>query len=212
MKQSRNLTVLIMAGGTGGHVIPALSVAQVLKSHGVDVQWLGTQAGIEARLVPAAGIPIHWLNITGLRGKNMATLVLAPFRLLAALWQAQAVIRRIKPDAVLGMGGFASGPGGLAAHLLGKRLVIHEQNAIAGLTNRLLAKGAQVTAFAFEGAFPDSRTNVLVGNPVRREIEGLPSPTQRMANKANRQLKVLVLGGSLGAVALNQVVQGPIGR
>lgn len=199
-------TVLIMAGGTGGHVIPALSVAQVLRSHGVHVEWLGTKAGIEARLVPAANIPMNWINITGLRGKSAATLLLAPFRLMAAVWQSMAVIRRLKPDAVLGMGGFASGPGGLAAWLMRKRLVIHEQNAIAGMTNRYLAKLANAVAFAFAGAFPASKNSVLLGNPVRAEIEALPAPAQRRAERSGGAINVLVLGGSLGAQALNEVL------
>ena len=199
-------TVLIMAGGTGGHVIPALSVAQVLRSHGVKVEWLGTRAGIEARLVPAANIPMNWINITGLRGKSAATLLLAPFRLTAAVWQSMAVIRRLKPDAVLGMGGFASGPGGLAAWLLRKRLVIHEQNAVAGMTNRYLAKLAQAVAYAFAGAFPAGTNSILLGNPVRAEIEALPAPAQRRAARAGGGINVLVLGGSLGAKALNDVM------
>lgn len=206
MSASQTKTVLIMAGGTGGHVIPALSVAQELLSHGVHVEWLGTQAGIEARLVPAANIPINWINITGLRGKSAATLLLAPFRLCAAVFQAIAVIRRLQPDAVLGMGGFASGPGGLAAWLLRKRLVIHEQNAIAGMTNRYLAKLANAVAFAFEGAFPVAAKNTLLGNPVRNEIEQLPAPAARRAERGNSTVNVLVLGGSLGAKALNDAV------
>jgi UDP-N-acetylglucosamine--N-acetylmuramyl-(pentapeptide) pyrophosphoryl-undecaprenol N-acetylglucosamine transferase len=206
MHSAAPLKVLIMAGGTGGHVIPALSVAQVLKSHGVQVEWLGTKAGIEARLVPAVNIPIHWLNITGLRGKSAATLLMAPFRLLSAVLQARKVIRDFQPDAVLGMGGFASGPGGLAARLMGKRLVIHEQNAIAGMTNRYLSKLAQQTAYAFEGAFPEVANSVRVGNPVRAEIESMVAPRQRFEAKTSDQLNVLVLGGSLGAQALNEVL------
>lgn len=205
-KMTQQQTVLIMAGGTGGHVVPALSVAQVLKSHGARVEWLGTKAGIEARLVPAANIPIHWLNISGLRGKSAATVLLAPFRLALAVWQAMRVIRTLKPDAVLGMGGFASGPGGLAARLLGKRLVIHEQNAVAGMTNRYLARMADVVAYAFDGAFEGGERYVHIGNPVRPEIENLASPTERAAEKLGGTLNVLVLGGSLGAVALNSVL------
>lgn len=206
MNQQPALKVLIMAGGTGGHVIPALSVAEVLRSHGVAVEWLGTKAGIEARLVPAANIPIHWMNITGLRGKSAATLLLAPFRLLSAVLQARRVIKAFNPTAVLGMGGFASGPGGLAAKLLGKRLVIHEQNAIAGMTNRYLSRMADVTAYAFDGAFTGGKALQRLGNPVRTEIEALPSPTERAAHKASHTLNILVLGGSLGAKALNDAV------
>lgn len=199
-------TVLIMAGGTGGHVIPALSVAQVLRSHGVRVEWLGTRAGIEAKLVPAANIPINWINITGLRGKSAITLLLAPLRLASAVLQSIRVIRRLQPDAVLGMGGFASGPGGLAAWLLRKRLVIHEQNAIAGMTNRYLAKLANAVAYAFTGAFPETDNSVLLGNPVRADIESLPAPAQRRADRAGGGINLLVLGGSLGAQALNDVL------
>ncbi|MDD9892522.1 MAG: undecaprenyldiphospho-muramoylpentapeptide beta-N-acetylglucosaminyltransferase [Gammaproteobacteria bacterium] len=206
MSSATPLKVLIMAGGTGGHVIPALSVAQVLKSHGVQVEWLGTQAGIEARLVPASGIPIHWMNITGLRGKSAATLLLAPFRLLSAVMQARRVIKQMQPDAVLGMGGFASGPGGLAARLLGRRLVIHEQNAIAGMTNRYLARMAHATAYAFEGAFERGNNLQHLGNPVRAEIEDLPAPQERAQNKESNTVNVLILGGSLGAKALNDVL------
>lgn len=205
-KLTQQQTVLIMAGGTGGHVVPALSVAQVLKSHGARVEWLGTQAGIEARLVPAANIHIHWLNISGLRGKSAATVLLAPFKLVLAVWQAARVIHALKPDAVLGMGGFASGPGGLAARLLGKRLVIHEQNAIAGMTNRYLARMANVVAYAFEGAFEDGKGYERIGNPVRPEIENLPRPSERAADKQGGAINVLVLGGSLGAAALNEVL------
>lgn len=206
MSNTAPLKVLIMAGGTGGHVIPALSVAQVLKSHGVQVEWLGTRAGIEARLVPAVNIPIHWLNITGLRGKSVATLLMAPFRLLSAVLQARRVIKTLEPDAVLGMGGFASGPGGLAARLMGKRLVIHEQNAIAGMTNRYLSKLAHKTAYAFDGAFAEHENSLRVGNPVRTEIEALPAPRQRAQAKNGNSMNVLVLGGSLGAQALNEVL------
>ena len=133
-------TVLIMAGGTGGHVFPALAVARVLKARSCDVVWLGTRAGIEARVVPAAGISLEWITVAGLRGKGVARLVLAPFALCRALLQAVAVIRRRQPDVVLGLGGFASGPGGIAAWMLRRPLVIHEQNAVAGWTNRVLAR------------------------------------------------------------------------
>ena len=212
MSTLQTKTVLIMAGGTGGHVIPALSVARELLSHGVHVEWLGTRAGIEARLVPAANIPINWINITGLRGKSAATLLLAPFRLCAAVFQAISVIRRLQPDAVLGMGGFASGPGGLAAWLMRKRLVIHEQNAIAGMTNRYLAKLAAAVAFAFEGAFPEADKNVLLGNPVRNEIEQLPAPSVRRAARGTVDINVLVLGGSLGAKALNDALPAALAK
>jgi len=194
--------VMIMAGGTGGHVIPALSVADVLRARGVPVVWLGTQQGIEAKLVPAAGITIRWLSISGLRGKGRLTLLAAPFRIVRAIWQALRIIRAEQPQAVLGLGGFAAGPGGVAAKLLGKRLVIHEQNAAAGMTNRLLARIADYVAVAFTNALPNSEHT---GNPVRETIEQLAVPEQRFAGR-NGKLRVLILGGSQGAVALNDTV------
>ena len=134
--------VMIMAGGTGGHVFPALSLAGALRSRDIDVVWLGTRAGIEARLVPAAGIDVEWIDIGGLRGKNLATLISAPLRLVRALWQALAAMRRHRPRVVVGLGGYVTGPGGLAAWLARRPLVIHEQNAIEGFTNRILARAA----------------------------------------------------------------------
>jgi len=195
--------VLIMAGGTGGHVFPALAVADELRQRGIPVVWLGTRAGIEARLVPAAGYPIEWLSVSGLRGKKMATLLLAPLKLLQACWQAFAVIRRNKPCAVLGMGGFASGPGGLVAWLTRKPLLIHEQNAIPGLTNKLLAKVAGIVMQAFPSAFGNKAKTL--GNPVRESICNLPLPKDRLLSHQGR-LRVLVVGGSLGAVKLNEVI------
>ena len=159
--------VLIMAGGTGGHVFPALAVADELRLRGVPVVWLGTKAGIEARLVPQAGYPIEWMSITGLRGKNALTLLLAPLRMLMACSQALSVLFRNRPCAVLGMGGFASGPGGLMAWLIRKPLLVHEQNAIPGLTNKVLAKFATVVLQAFPGVFKGAETT---GNPVRKTI------------------------------------------
>ena len=153
-------TVLIMAGGTGGHVFPALAVARVLQGRSCDVVWLGTRAGIEARIVPAAGIPVEWLNVGGLRGKGVLRLLLAPFAVTRAVYQALAAMRWRRPDVVLGLGGFASGPGGLAAWLTRRPLVIHEQNAIAGLTNRVLARFASRVAEAFPGSFAADRRPV----------------------------------------------------
>ncbi|HUO82686.1 MAG TPA: glycosyltransferase, partial [Gammaproteobacteria bacterium] len=145
--------ILIMAGGTGGHVFPALAVAQVLRAREREVVWLGTRLGLEARLVPPAGIPIEWIHVGGLRGKGAATLLAAPLALALALWQAIGVLRRLRPSAVLGMGGFVSGPGGFAAWLLRRPLIIHEQNTVPGLTNRLLARVARVVLEAFPGSF-----------------------------------------------------------
>lgn len=196
-------TVLVMAGGTGGHVFPALATAQLLQQQGVHVEWLGTATKIEARVVPEAGIKLHCIDVEGLRGKGKAGLVLAPFKLLQALLQAFAVLRRVKPDAVLGMGGFASGPGGLAAWLMGKPLIIQEQNARAGLTNRILSKLARTVAEAYGGAFRKELKTVITGNPVRGPILQLEAPEQRMAGREG-PLRLLVVGGSLGAKAINE--------
>ena len=196
--------VLIMAGGTGGHVFPALAVADELRLRGVPVVWLGTRAGIESRLVPDAGYPIEWMSITGLRGKNALTLLLAPLRLLMACAQALLVLLKRKPCAVLGMGGFASGPGGLMAWLIRKPLLVHEQNAIPGLTNKTLARIATVVLQAFPGVF---RSAITTGNPVRQSICEISSPESRMAaRQGDEALRILVIGGSLGAVKLNEII------
>jgi UDP-N-acetylglucosamine--N-acetylmuramyl-(pentapeptide) pyrophosphoryl-undecaprenol N-acetylglucosamine transferase len=196
--------ILIMAGGTGGHVFPALAVADELRSRGIPVIWLGTKAGIESRLVPEAGYPIEWMSITGLRGKNVLTLLLAPVRIIMACWQALAVLLRSRPCAVLGMGGFASGPGGLMAWLIRKPLLVHEQNAIAGMTNKILARLATVVLQAFPGVFKHATTT---GNPVRQSICQLSPPEERFARRrGNDKLRLLVIGGSLGAVKLNEII------
>jgi UDP-N-acetylglucosamine--N-acetylmuramyl-(pentapeptide) pyrophosphoryl-undecaprenol N-acetylglucosamine transferase len=205
-----NGPVLIMAGGTGGHVFPALAVARVLRAGGHDVVWLGTRRRIEARLVPAEGIPIEWIDIEGLRGRGLAGWLAAPVKLLRALSQALAVMRRVRPAVAYGGGGFASGPGGLAAWLTRTPLVIHEQNAAAGLTNRTLAKLADIVAEAFPGSFPGRRGVVTTGNPVRREIAELPAPEERFAGRSG-PLRLLVFGGSQGAGVLNRVVPRAVG-
>ena len=197
--------VLIMAGGTGGHVFPGLAVAEALRERGVEVIWLGTRAGVEARLVPQAGIDLHTLPITGLRGKGLLGLAFAPWRLGLSLWAALLLLRRIRPHAVIGFGGFAAGPGGLMAAALGHPLVIHEQNAVAGLTNRWLAKVADRVYAGFDGAFPPGVRATRVGNPVRSAIAALPAPGERYAARSG-PLNVLVLGGSLGARSLNHAV------
>jgi UDP-N-acetylglucosamine--N-acetylmuramyl-(pentapeptide) pyrophosphoryl-undecaprenol N-acetylglucosamine transferase len=200
--------VMIMAGGTGGHVYPALAVARALIADGHDVVWLGTRQGIEARLVPAAGIAIEWSTVSGLRGKGVLALLLAPLNLLRALVQAWAALRRTRPAVVLGMGGFVSGPGGLAARMTGRPLVIHEQNSVAGTTNRILAR----IATRVLQAFPDSFEAVVaetVGNPVREEILALADAAHRSAAE-DRPLRLLVLGGSQGASALNRSVPDAI--
>jgi UDP-N-acetylglucosamine--N-acetylmuramyl-(pentapeptide) pyrophosphoryl-undecaprenol N-acetylglucosamine transferase len=197
--------ILIMAGGTGGHVYPALAVAQALRSHSRDVVWLGTERGLEARVVPAAGIDIEWISIRGLRRKGLLALVVAPLQIGWALLQSLAVILRRRPAAVLGMGGFVSGPGGVAAWLTRRPLVIHEQNAAAGMTNRLLARLARVVLQAFPGSFNSSVSAETVGNPVREDIAAVPPPHERYASRQG-PLRVLVLGGSQGALALNRTL------
>ena len=195
-------TVLIMAGGTGGHVFPALAVADVLRARSCRVVWLGTHRGIEARVVPAAGIAIEWIRVSGLRGKGVLSWLLAPFRLLQALGDALGAVRRSRPDVVLGLGGFVAGPGGVAARLLGRPLVIHEQNAVAGLTNRILARLAVTVAEAFPGSFAPGLGALAIGNPVRRSIETLPVRSAMPRPHAH----LLVFGGSQGAAVLNRIV------
>jgi UDP-N-acetylglucosamine--N-acetylmuramyl-(pentapeptide) pyrophosphoryl-undecaprenol N-acetylglucosamine transferase len=198
------MRVMIMAGGTGGHVFPALAVAAELRARGAEVFWLGTRQGLEAKLVPAAGIAMEWVAVSGLRGKGAVAWLLAPWHLLWAAWQVLAVMVRQRPVVVLGMGGFVTGPGGVVTWLLRKPLVIHEQNAIAGLTNRLLAPLAQRVLEAFPATFHDKHA-VITGNPVRAAIAELPAPEQRFAGRSG-EVRLLVLGGSLGARALNEVV------
>lgn len=196
--------VLIMAGGTGGHVFPGLAVANVWREQGVDVHWLGTPQGLESRLVPEADIPLHVVSISGLRGKGKATLLLAPFKVARAIWQSLRVIHKVKPDLVIGMGGFVSGPGGFASWLSRKPLVIHEQNAIAGMTNTLLARVAKRVLEGFPQSFAKDPSATWVGNPVRTEIEDMSLPHERLETET--PFRLLVLGGSLGAVALNALV------
>jgi UDP-N-acetylglucosamine--N-acetylmuramyl-(pentapeptide) pyrophosphoryl-undecaprenol N-acetylglucosamine transferase len=197
--------VLIMAGGTGGHVYPALAVAKALLAQRIPVVWLGTRDGLEARVIPQAGIPIEWLSFSGLRGKGMLTLLLAPFRLLIACIQAARVILRVQPRVILGMGGFASAPGGFMSKLMLKPLVIHEQNAVAGLTNRLLAHLANSVLQAFPNTFNPHLNAYHTGNPVRQDIAALPLPESRLSARSGR-LKLLVIGGSQGARFLNEIV------
>jgi len=197
--------ILVMAGGTGGHVYPALAVARALQAHAREVVWLGTHRGLESRIVPAAGIDIEWINVKGVRRKGVLSMLLAPIQVTWALLQSLAVIFRRRPAAVLGMGGFVSGPGGVAAWLTRRPLVIHEQNAAAGLTNRLLARLARVVLQAFPGSFNASVNAETVGNPVREEIAAVTPPSERYAGREG-PLRVLVLGGSQGALALNRIV------
>jgi UDP-N-acetylglucosamine--N-acetylmuramyl-(pentapeptide) pyrophosphoryl-undecaprenol N-acetylglucosamine transferase len=198
-------TVLIMAGGTGGHVFPALAVARLLRERRCEVVWVGTRRGLEARVVPANGFPIEWLSVSGLRGKGIMTWLLAPVRLSIAALQALGIVRRRRPAVVLGVGGFVAGPGGLAAWLTRRPLLIHEQNAIAGLTNRWLARLAREVLEAFPGSFPRGVRARCIGNPVRREIAALPAPAARFADRSG-PIRLLVVGGSLGASRLNTQV------
>ncbi len=202
---------LIMAGGTGGHVFPALALARELRARSWQVVWLGTRRGLEARLVPAEHIAIEWLSIGGLRGKGAAVWLTAPLKLARALLQALAVMRRRRPTLVVGLGGFVAGPGGFAAWLTRRPLLIHEQNAIAGFTNRCLARLARRVLTAFPGSFPAPLRAQVVGNPVRREIAELPPPSQRFAQR-HGPTRLLVVGGSQGATRLNAMVPFALAR
>ena len=194
--------VLIMAGGTGGHVFPALACAREFKARGYSVHWLGTPRGIENELVPAAGLPLHLIDVSGLRGKGKLSLLKAPFQLLKALLQARKVLRELQPVCVLGMGGYVTGPGGLAARMNGAPLIIHEQNAVAGTANRSLAPFASRVCEAFPDTFGASDKRRTTGNPVREELF-LETPRDALGK---RRARLLVLGGSLGAEPLNKML------
>ena len=197
--------VLIMAGGTGGHVFPALAVARVLRDRGIPVVWLGVPGSMESRLVPANGFPIEWVRVGGVRGKSLKTRLLAPLTVVRAVIQAWRVLRRVRPRAVLGLGGYVSGPGGIAAWLLRIPLLIHEQNAVAGMTNRVLARFASQVLEAFPGSFGGKISARAIGNPVRADIAALPAPDVRFADRDSRS-RLLIFGGSQGAQRLNSVV------
>jgi UDP-N-acetylglucosamine--N-acetylmuramyl-(pentapeptide) pyrophosphoryl-undecaprenol N-acetylglucosamine transferase len=194
--------VLIMAGGTGGHVFPALAVAKILRQQGWQTEWLGTKNGIEARVVPENNFKLHCITAVGLRGKGIGKLLVAPLYLLRAQWQSLKVFMQFRPDVVLGMGGFASGPGGLSAFMMRVPLVIHEQNAIAGTTNRILAKFAQRVLSAFPSVFARGE---VVGNPVRDDIAALAF-AKKVIGFPDKPLRLLILGGSQGAQALNNLL------
>jgi len=198
------MKVLIIAGGTGGHIFPALAVADLLAQQGIQVFWLGSKAGLEKSLVPER-FPLHLISVRRLRGTGWRAYLMAPFRLFLSTWHAYRRIRLLKPDIVLAMGGFVSGPGGVAAKLAGLPLVIHEQNAIAGYTNRLLARFADLIFAAYPGAFAQAARASIVGNPVRAEISNIEPPATRLNRPASR-LRILILGGSQGAHALNQLI------
>lgn len=200
--------LMVMAGGTGGHVFPGLAVAHYLMAQGWQVRWLGTADRMEADLVPKNGIEIDFIRISGLRGKGLRAQLFAPVRIWRAVRQAKTIMRAYRPDVVLGMGGYVSGPGGLAAWLCGVPIVLHEQNGIAGLTNRWLAKIARRVLQAFPGAFPNA---LVVGNPVRTDVLALPLPADRLQGRQG-PVRVLVIGGSQGARVLNQTMPGVAAR
>ena len=180
-----NRTALIMAGGTGGHVFPALAVAQQLRTQNVSVSWLGTRKGLEAKVIPEAGIDIDWITINGLRGNGIFGWLLAPYKLIVAMLQAKKAINKRKPDFVLGMGGFVTGPGGMVAWLSGIPLIIHEQNAIPGMTNRLLSLVAKRVLQAFPGAFEETKNALTIGNPIRDSFFRVAPPRQRVSTRSS---------------------------
>jgi UDP-N-acetylglucosamine--N-acetylmuramyl-(pentapeptide) pyrophosphoryl-undecaprenol N-acetylglucosamine transferase len=194
-----NAPILIMAGGTGGHIFPGIAVAQELQARNVPVLWLGSTGGLETRLVRKAGLPIETLDIGGIRGKGWRTLIGAPLRIVRAVLSAAKILRRTKPRSALSLGGFASGPGGIASWLSGVKLVVHEQNSVAGVTNRTLSHIARKVLCGFDGALAHGE---WVGNPVRKEIAELPAPAQRFAAR-DGAIRLLVLGGSQGASGIN---------
>jgi len=197
--------IIIMAGGTGGHIFPALAIARQLREQGVAVSWLGTKKGMEARVVSEAGFPIDYITVSGLRGKGLFGWLLAPFKLTLAIIQVLRVYVSRKPNVVVGFGGFVTGPGGFAAWLLHKPLVVHEQNAIPGMTNRILSHMSKTVLEAFKGSFPITTRAIHTGNPVRDDIVALADPAERM-NAHQGALRILLIGGSLGAQALNETL------
>lgn len=202
-QNQKNKRLLVMAGGTGGHVFPGLAVAKQLQQQGWEIRWLGTPDRMEADLVPKHGIEIDFIRVKGLRGQGLAKLVAAPFQIVRAILQAKKHISSWKPDVVLGMGGYVSGPGGVAAWLSNIPVVLHEQNAVAGLTNQWLSKLAKCVMQAFPGAFPHAE---VVGNPVRLDVCQLAEPEIRFSEESTErqdELRILIMGGSQGAQILN---------
>jgi len=196
-------TALVMAGGTGGHIFPGLAVAEVLRSQGWNVHWLGAPApSMESQLVPANGLPFEAVQFGGVRGKGLMTLALLPMRLLQAFWQSLKVIRRLRPDVLIGLGGYITFPGGMMGVLLGKPLVLHEQNSVAGMANKLLAHVADRVLSTFPSVLPRTQ---WVGNPMREDFVNQAAPAQRFAHRTG-PLRMVVVGGSLGAQALNSCV------
>lgn len=203
MSQASTKTLMVMAGGTGGHVYPAMAVADYLKAEGWNIVWLCTDGGMENRLIEGKGYRKAMIHMQGVRGKGLLGWLLLPLKLAKALSQSRDAIRQHQPDVVLGMGGFAAFPGGVMAKCMAKPLVIHEQNSVAGLTNKVLAKLANRVLAAFPAAFGGKAS--LVGNPVRADITQLPTPQERFAGREGA-LRLLVVGGSLGAQALNEFI------
>ena len=199
---STQKTALIMAGGTGGHIFPGLAVAEELRTRGWRVHWLGAPGSMESRIVPTHGFPLELIDFGGVRGKGIVTLALLPLRLLRAFWQALQVVRRVKPDVVVGLGGYITFPGGMMGVLWGKPLVLHEQNSVAGMANKVLAGVADRVFTAFPEVFPKGQ---WVGNPLRAAFTRQPGPAERFASRTG-PLRLLVVGGSLGARALNEMV------
>jgi UDP-N-acetylglucosamine--N-acetylmuramyl-(pentapeptide) pyrophosphoryl-undecaprenol N-acetylglucosamine transferase len=198
----RQPCALVMAGGTGGHIFPGLAVAEALRERGWRVHWLGAPGSMESRLVPPRGFALETVDFGGVRGKGIKTLVLLPLRLLKAFWQALVVVRRVKPDVLVGLGGYITFPGGMMGTLLGKPMVLHEQNSVAGMANKVLSGIADRVFTAFPHVFTKAE---WVGNPLRAEFLRQASPAQRFAGRTG-PLRLLVVGGSLGAKALNEIV------
>lgn len=195
-------TALVMAGGTGGHIFPGLAVAEALRARGWRVHWLGSPNSMESRLVPPRGFALETIDFGGVRGKGLKTLALLPWRLARAFWQARQVVRRVQPDVLIGFGGYITFPGGLMGRLAGKPLVLHEQNSVSGMANKVLARVAQRVFTAFPEAMPRAE---WVGNPLRAPFLNQPGPAERFAGRTG-PLRLLVVGGSLGAKALNEIV------
>ena len=201
-------TLMVMAGGTGGHIFPGIAVAEALREHGWRIVWMGNPDGMEARIVPARGYETAWVRFGALRGKGLVRKLMLPLNLLSGFWQALRALRRSRPDVVLGMGGYITFPGGMMAALLGRPLVLHEQNSVAGLSNRVLAGVAERVLTGFPEVLKKGR---WVGNPVRAEIAAVAPPGERFAGREG-PLKILVVGGSLGAAALNDAVPAALAR
>ena len=201
-------TLMVMAGGTGGHIFPGIAVAEALRARGWRIVWMGNADAMEGRLIPEKGYDTAWIRFGALRGKGMLRKLLLPFNLLRGFWQALRAIRRQRPDVVLGMGGYVTFPGGMMSALLGTPLVLHEQNSVAGLANKVLAGVADRVLTGFPNALPKSQ---WVGNPVRADIAAIADPATRFAGRQG-PLRLLVVGGSLGAAALNQVVPRALAR